>query len=312
LSGLIDALYGDPEAPLKDLPLNALRVFAAIRGEGGVRAAARLLGISHSAVSRHLSELEAWLGVTLVRGGAGRRGLTFTAQGEALGDSVVAGLRVIDNAVEAVREDRSPLSVVVTTTPSVAVRWLLPRLPRFTRAHPNVELSVVVEQRVEDLEASGVDLAIRMGQGPWPEAEATALMDETLFPVASPSYLATHTRVQRNEDLRRARLLHDRDPATAWDVWRRVHGPRTLEVRRGPRFASSDMVLRAAAQGHGVALGRARLVSDDLASGVLVRPIAGLSVELGTGYWLVRPRREPRTSSVEHVSAWLVREGLRA
>src|SRR5436305_14916767 len=101
---------------LKDLPLNALRVFAAIRGEGGVRAAARLLGISHSAVSRHLSELEAWLGVPLVVGGGGRRGLTFTPRGESLGDAVIAGLRAIDTAVEAVREDRSPGSVAVSTT----------------------------------------------------------------------------------------------------------------------------------------------------------------------------------------------------
>ncbi|MEP6861246.1 MAG: LysR substrate-binding domain-containing protein [Deltaproteobacteria bacterium] len=295
---------------MKDLPLNALRVFAVIRGERGVRAAARLLGVSHSAVSRHLAELEAWLGVPLVRAGGGRRGLTFTPRGEALGDAVVAGLRAIEAAVEEVREDRSPRSVLVSTTPSVAVRWLLPRLPRFTRAYPAVELSVVVEQRVEDLEANGVDLAIRMGRGPWREAEVTALMDETLFPVASPSFLAAHGRLRRNDDLLHARLLHDREPNTAWDVWRRVHGPRALEVRRGPRFASSDMVLRAAAQGQGVALARARLVADDLASGVLVRPLADLSIELGTAYWLIRPPREPRTPAVAQVIAWLLREGL--
>ena len=292
---------------MKDLPLNALRAFATIRACGGVRAAARQLGIAHSSVSRHLAELESWLGVELVHGG-GRRGLVFTPQGESLGNAVVAGLRDIDHAVEAIRETRSASSVTISTTPSFATRWLLPRLPAFERAHKAIELSVVVDQRIVDLETSGIDLAIRMGTGSWPDARSVPLMEDALYPVASPTYLATMGHPRRPKDLARLRLLHDRDPNASWETWRRVHGPAALDVRRGPRFSSSDLVLRAASQGQGVALARDRLARDEIASGALVRLFSDLAIDLGVAYWILLPRREARTSSVGSVVDWLVRE----
>jgi LysR family transcriptional regulator, glycine cleavage system transcriptional activator len=295
---------------MNDLPLNALRAFAAIRVHGGVRAAARELGIAHSAVSRHLAELESWLGVTLIEPGAGRRGGTFTVQGHALGDAAVTGLREIAGAVAAVREMKSARSVTISATASVAARWLLPRLPAFEAAYRGIEVSVVVEQKLDDLGASAIDIAIRIGRGPWPGVRCEPMMGDELYPVMSPSLHATTGRPRTPEALVGLRLLHDRDPSASWDTWRRVHGPHALDVRRGPRFASSDLVLRAAAQRLGVALARDRLARDDIASGALVRPIAGLAVELADAYWIVRPDRAPsRAASV--VVDWLRGEGAR-
>jgi LysR family transcriptional regulator, glycine cleavage system transcriptional activator len=291
---------------MKELPLNALRAFAAIHSNRGVRAAARELGIAHSSVSRHLAELEAWLGVELVAGSA-RGSTTFTPQGDMLGNAVVGGLRDIERAVDAVREARTPNAVTISTTSSIAVRWLLPRLVALEQAHRTLEISVVVEQRLEDLNAGTVDISIRMGRGGWPGVRARPLMDDVLFPVMSPAFHATSKRPRRPEDLIGLRLLHDRDPNASWDAWRSVHGPRVLDVRRGPRFASSDLVLRAAAQGLGVALARGRLARDDLAVGTLLRPIAGLEVRLDVAYWIALPDREPRRAAAA-VIAWLERE----
>jgi LysR family glycine cleavage system transcriptional activator len=295
---------------MKDLPLNALRAFAAIHARGGVRAAARELGIAHSSVSRHLAELEGWLGVRLVEEGRGRGGAAFTRQGEALGAAAAAGLRDIQRAVDAVREMKSSRSVTISTTVSLAARWLLPRLPRFEAAHGSIEVSVVVEQKLDDLDAAGIDLALRMGRGPWPGVRAEVLMDDALYPVMSAAHHATAGRPRRPEQLVGLRLLHDRDPAASWDAWRRAHGPRSLDVRRGPRFASSDLVLRAAALGQGVALARDRLARDDLAAGALVRPIPDLDVKLPGAYWIVLPDRDP-TGATAAVLAWLRREGRR-
>jgi len=288
---------------MKDLPLNALRAFAAVHASGGVRSAARELGIAHSSVSRHLAELEAWLGVELVTG-AGRAGSRFTSQGESLGATVSAALSEIAVAVEAVRERRSAGAVTISTTASFAARWLLPRLPALERADRTLEVSVVVEQRLDDLDAGAIDLAIRMGRGPWPGVHARALMEDALYPVMSPSYRAASGRPRRPSDLVGLRLLHDRDPNASWEAWRRAHGPRSLDVRRGPRFASSDLVLRAAAQGQGVALARDRLVRDDLASGALVRPMGDLEVNIGAAYWIVMPERDP-TRAAAAVADWL-------
>ncbi|MEJ7600066.1 MAG: LysR substrate-binding domain-containing protein [Kofleriaceae bacterium] len=296
---------------MNELPLNALRAFAVIHEHRGVRAAARVLGIAHSSVSRHLAELEAWLGVTLVESRTKRGGMVFTAQGEALGAAVTAGLERIARAVEAVRETRSSRSVTISTTPSVASRWLLPRLPALERAHRAIEVSIVIEQQLDDLQSSGIDLAIRMGSGPWSGVRARPLMTDALYPVMSPLFHATNGRPRTPQALVGLRLLHDRDPNTSWDAWRRAHGPARLDVRRGPRFASSDLVLRAAAQGQGVALARDRLVHDDLASGALIRPIPDAAVELATAYWIVLPERES-TASTMAVVEWLAADAATA
>lgn len=289
---------------MNDLPLNALRAFGLVYEHRGVRAAARELGLAHSSVSRHLAELSRWLGVPLLHAGGGRAGLVFTPQGEALGRAVQAGLREIGQAVAALREVRPAHAVALSTTPSFAIRWLLPRLPAFERAHPKVELSVLVDQRLEAFDGGRVDLAIRMGRGPWPEVHCEPLMDDALYPVMSPGYWQAHDRPSRPEQLGGLRLLHDRDPQASWEAWRRVHGPAGLVLQGGARYASSDLVLRAAQLGQGVALARHRLATQDVEAGALLRPFGALEVPLGPAYWIIRPSGRPRPAVVA-VLDWL-------
>lgn len=297
---------------MKDLPLNALRVFALACAKGGVRSAARELGIAHSSVSRHLAELEKWLGVPLSREkGAGRRGWTPTPQGEALGKAVLAGLLEVEAATQAVREARSPFAVTISAAPSFAARWLLPRLPALERAHPRIELSVLINQRTEDLGAGGIDLAVRMGAGPWPDLHCEALMDDALYPVMSPEVWDKAGRPSRPPALSSMRLLHDRDPHAGWERWRERFGPASLNLQRGPRFASSELLLRAAAQGQGVALARHRLAADDVATGLLARPFGEREVRVERAYWIVWPDRAPR-DAVATTIAWLKDQARRS
>ena len=297
---------------MRDLPLNALRAFSVVYETGGIRPAARALQVTHSAVSRHLRELEAWLGLPLLRKREGARSLAFTPQGESLGRAGLASLRALEGAVAALRESRRANAVVVTTTLSFAARWLLPRLPGFETEHGWIELSVVADQRLADPVEAGADLAIRMGRGPWPGLFCLPLMDESLFPVVSPDYWTAVGRPWRPEDLVGLRLLHDRDPQASWAAWRAAYPTPDLDVRPGPRFASSDLVLRAAAQGLGVALARGRLAADDLASGALIRPLGDLQVDLPQAYWLVLPEDATRRAAVSTLCDWLGREAVRA
>ena len=289
------------------LPLNALRAFALVSARGGVRAAARELGISHSAVSRHLRELEQWLGAPLFRKSPSRA-LQVTAQGQRLAEAAQRALHGIHDAVESIREQHPRYAVSISTTASFAARWLLPRLPALQRAYPQLETSVVIEQRLEEPGAFSADLAIRTGRGPWPGLTAQALMDEVVYPVMSPTVWQKAGRPARPDGLRGLTLLHDRDPNTSWLMWRQRYGPASLDVRHGARLASSDLVLRAAAQGLGVALARHRLVQEDLAAGLLMRPFAGLGVELGSAYWLVSPPNDAPRTAVRMLSAWLRRQ----
>ena len=295
---------------MKDLPLNALRAYAVVYAQGGVRAASRELGIAHSSVSRHLAELERWLGAAVIeKPGVGRRGLAFTPQGEALGKALLAGFRDIARAASAVREARSPFSVTLTAAPSFASRWLLPRLPMLEAAHTRIEVSIVVEQRITGFEGGDFDFAIRMGQGPWPGVNAEALMEERVYPVMSPAYWQQTGWPDKPADLSRLRLLHDRDPQTAWGSWRQAYGPSTLDVQSGPRFVSTDLLLRAAAQGQGVALARHQLARDDIASNHLIRPFGDLELELGVAYWIVRPGHGLPSPAAKTVMDWLLGQG---
>lgn len=292
---------------MRDLPLNALRAFATIHSTGGIRPAARKLGIAHSAVSRHLAELEGWLGTKLVREGPGRRRISLTPQGQALAEAALGALRELATVVASVREARSDSSVHIGTHPSFAVRWLLPRLHALEASHPRIEVSVIVDRRIGEIEGPDLDMAIAMGPRRPPDPRWQRLMGDELYPVMSPELWKRHRRPSKPKDLVGLRLLHDRDPDAAWGEWRSVHGPENLDVMKGPRFTSTDLVLRAAAAGQGVALARHQLAVDDVASGRLLRPLGELTVVLEDAYWIVLPRDKPPTPATRSVIEWLKR-----
>jgi LysR family glycine cleavage system transcriptional activator len=293
---------------MRDLPLNLLRAFAAVYETGGVRPAARRLGIAHSAVSRHLHELEAWLGAPLLEPRKGKRTLAFSADGEALGRAALACLSQLDSAVASVREARRANAVTIDTTPSFAVRWLLPRLGAFEAAHRWIELSVIVDQHPKAPAEVGADIGIRMGRGPWPGVKCSPLMDDALYPVLNAAYWRSEGKPKRVADLARLRLLHDRDPNASWAAWKKAYGPETLDVRSGARFTSSDLVLRAAEQGLGVALARDRLARDSIAAGTLIAPFDGLVVTLPQAHWIIQSEAQPVRAATQAVLDWLMAE----
>ncbi len=295
-------------ATMQDLPLNALRSFAAVYQTGGVRPAGRQLEVTHSSISRHLGELEKWLGIALFERHEGKRALALTPQGEALGRASLESFQMLAKAVKALRETPRRNAVMVSTTPSVAALWLLPRLPAFQEAYPWIELSVVAEQKLTDPAEQGADIAIRMGKGPWTGLDCEPLMSDDLYPVMSRVYWEKSGKPTEPEVLAYMRLLHDRDPNASWDLWLSVHGPLGIDSRAGPRFASSDLVLRAAAQGLGVALARDRLAADDIVAGTLVKPFGELHVSLPNAYWIVRPSGAPDRVAVPPVVVWLKSE----
>ncbi|MEH6633575.1 MAG: LysR substrate-binding domain-containing protein [Halopseudomonas aestusnigri] len=290
---------------MKNLPLNALRAFAAVYETGGVRSAARLLGITHSSISKHVHELEAWIGVSLIHREKGVRSLSFTVQGEDLGRISLDGLSLLANGVDAVRESRRGNSVTISTTPSFAARWLLPRLQDFNANYPWIELSVIVDQKLNFSSDQNADLAIRMGTGPWDDLKCQPLMDESLFPVMSTSFWLKVGRPTSLSALLNLPLLHDRDPQTTWHEWAKSRDVEGLDTNGGSRFASSDLVIRAAVQGLGVALARSRLVEDDLSTGLLIKPFEGEEMALSNAYWVVVPKDTKPKMAVDKVIEWL-------
>ncbi|MEM9477437.1 MAG: LysR substrate-binding domain-containing protein [Pseudomonadota bacterium] len=293
---------------MRDLPLTLLRALAAVYETGGVRPAGRLLGVQHSAVSRALRDLEAWLEVPLFESRDGQRALVFSAEGAILGKAVLDAMKDLEGSVLATREGSSANSVTISTTPSFAMRWLLPRLPSLIEAHPKIEVSIIVDQARKSPMATGADLNVRMGAQPSQDLDPIPLMDERVFPVMAPGLWKKRGRPSKTYELLNLPLLHDRDPSTSWGTWRKRVGPERLEVRKGPRLTSSDLILRAAEQGHGVALARGRLAEESVASGSLLRPFGDAELDLGTNYWIIGNPETRSRRVVQNVVEWLLSE----
>ncbi|MQM38794.1 Glycine cleavage system transcriptional activator [wastewater metagenome] len=266
--------------------------------------AAQELGISQAAVSRQIHRLEAEAGTALFR--RLHRAVALTDAGAELHRSVSGGFDDIATAVTRIRRERRPVGVAANN--AVAFYWLRPRITAFRHAHPDIELAVFASDTDLPLDGEEVDLAVRYGSGHWPDTEAVALFGETLFPVCSPDYLADAPPLDTPRDLLGHALLymrpHGRDWVT-WTEWLAAQGVDAAErLPSGLTFDSYPVLLQAALDGHGVAIGTAHLLDPLLDSGALVRPLAG-TYRTGRGYYLVQPAGGPRNADTRRVAHWL-------
>jgi LysR family transcriptional regulator, glycine cleavage system transcriptional activator len=303
-------------------PLADLRAFEAAARHLSFTRAASELGVTQGAVSQRIRRLEDQLDLRLFE--RLTRAMVLTAHGRTLAAAVGEGLARIDDGLSEIVRHRSPQDAAVLTvsvTAAFASKWLLPRLARFQERYPEIEIRIAAEDRLADFVSDGVDLGIRFGRGIYPGLSATLLMPDIVFPVCSPALLNDgDAPLTSAEDLLCCTLLHDvttehDGSGCDWRSWFEAAGLLT-ERLEGLRLSPGKLVLEAAINGLGVALGRATLVNDDLAEGSLVRPLQHSMATTFSYYFVQRPKAE----ACEHLSAfiewlreeaaaWLVQEG---
>lgn len=283
--------------------LRPLQVFeAAARHESFTRAA-ETLHITQGAVSRQVQELERWLGCCLfVRSGPN---LSLTATGRRLGTEVTRALDILATAVAQARPNTSPRHVTLSMLPSVAAKWLAPRLDRFIQTHPQIDLRVTASRYLVDFVAEEVDAAIRYGKGNWPGVAAHRLGEETVTPVCTRAYAEAH-ELHEPADLYRATLLHS-DIEENWEAWFRAAGFEGRPVPRGPRLGDDTATLQAAQDGQGVALGRSILIADDVNVGRLIS-LFPILLPASYSYWFVIPTTSSAPIDLDAVHRWLKTE----
>lgn len=270
---------------------------------GSTVAAARELGLTHGAVSRRVRTLEDQLGAALLTRGRGGR-LAPTEAGTRFAEAAKQAFALIAEAAQSAGRGTARRDTVrINTTASFASLWLIPRLKRFRTRYPAFETWVSESQTlVEPGAHSGIDIAIRSGNGRWPGVKAERLMDDALIAVAAPSL---KTRLRNPADLRRATLLHDDDPAISWPDFIAMLGLGNPDwAARGPRLASTLLLIQAAMDGDGVALVPARLAEAHLSSGNLFEPFP-TRLEHGLTHWLVRPQRPLSSPAIRAFTSWL-------
>lgn len=303
-------------------PLNALRAFEAAARHLSFKKAAVELHVTPGAVSHQVKLLEDYLGVPLFR--RLTRALELTSEAQAMLPKVRGGLDSLVEAVDRARARRARGSLTVVAPPNFAARWLIPRLSRFTDAHPELDLHVASspatidtgdeDQEVPEWEGgTGAPAAVvRFGDGRYPGSRVDEVFSAAYVPACSPRVLARGRQPLRTpEDLRHYPLVHDdtemeEGARPSWSDWLQAVGATEVDASRGPRFSNASLAFRAALEGMGVALVMKPLVRDEIDAGRLVIPF-DIAAPASFSYYLVTSEGgvDPAT---EHFRDWLLAE----
>lgn len=302
-------MYKPRELPALDL----LKAFeAAARHLSFTRAGSELF-LSQSAVSRQIQQLEAQLGLPLfIRR---TRALLLTEAGRRYYRDVSQALHQLREAGASLSATRGDRVVTVTTAMTFASLWLVPQLADFQRQHPDIAVHVAADNTVLDLERDRMDVAIRYSTRHLAGAGARRLFGERVLPVCSPKLVAKR-KLRTPADLKDFVLLHFEDPQhltpwLTWAVWFEVMQTPMPPAAGMRRLSHYDMLLRAAINGQGIALGRLPLISAMLEDGSLVAPLTDTLYSTSTrdrAYWLMAAPAARERPEVQKFLQWVMKK----
>jgi LysR family glycine cleavage system transcriptional activator len=271
-------------------PLTALRAFEATARLGSVTRAADELSVTHAAVSHQLRALEDWFGRPLFR--REHRRIEPNEAGAGLLPVVTDAFDRLAARASEIRAQGGRQILTITSAPSVAYRWIVPRLAAFSAAHPEIDVRLEHSTRLVDLTRESVDVAIRYGTGPWPGLTAYPLMPGHALPMASPALLERHGLNADDlplspETIAGLPLQHE-ETRDFWRRWFVDAGVVGADVSSGAVFHEAGVLIDVAMAAQGVVLGRVALARGLIDQGLLLtlhdRPVGA-----GASYWLCYP-----------------------
>lgn len=285
--------------------LSALAAFEAAARHSSFTRAAEELNLTQGAVSRQVAHLEEVLGVGLFE--RVKKRVSLTVAGAAYAAEVRDGLSRLAAATVSAMAFRGAAGVLnLAILPTFGTRWLIPRLPRFTEAHPGITINFATKLVPFDFTREPLDAAVHFGDPVWPGARLHRLMGEEIVPVASPALVARFG-LSEPADMLKAPLLQQSTRPRAWANWLEEQGLPPQRALMGPRFEQFAMVSQAAVAGLGLAIVPRFLVEEELRSGALVIPVER-SLIGREGYYLVYPEEKASLPTVAAFRDWLLAE----
>jgi LysR family glycine cleavage system transcriptional activator len=289
-------------------PFSALRALEAACRLKSYSVAGDELGVTHSAVSQSVRRLEQAYGQRLFwRQGAG---MSPSPAALALAQAYREAERILLRAGEDLKIREGEGALVLSTLPSIAKLWLGPKLGRLQDAMPGIMVEVRTGRELANLQADGVDVALRVGFGHWPGLRSELLFDEYVFPVCSPEFLARQGAGGGGDECiaRGPLILED---VNLWPAWFEAAGISAPVPLRGQVFDDSALCVEAAAAGLGIALVRRLHAQEALAAGRLVR-MSNIRVKDPYSCYLVWRDGSPRIGAIRRFSDWVLTECDRA
>lgn len=294
--------------------LSALRAFEAAARHLSLTRAAEELFVTPAAISHQIKALEDDLGLRLFDR-TGRR-LALTQEARAGLAELRRGFDLLGEGVRRIRDSRSSPMLRISSEPTFAGMWLVPRLSAFRRLHPELDVLIDASDRLVDFERDGIDVGIRWGGGRYPGLSAVRLFDEQVFPVCHARLLEGEKPLRTLDDIAFHTLIHLDWPKELgewadWRQWLGAAGANTSLADRGLHFTAHSDCLRAAVDGQGITLASDSLVIDDLRSGRLVRPFS-LALDTDIQMFLVYRTDRADEPAIAAFRDWIVPEAAAA
>jgi LysR family glycine cleavage system transcriptional activator len=267
--------------------------------------AAAELNVTQTAISHQIRRLEDQIGLKLFL--RRNRGLELTREAQDYLPAIRSAFDDLRRATERLRRADQEGVLTVTTTASLAAKWLVGHVAAFQDAHPAIEVRLTTSSHMVDFRREDVDVGVRYGRGNWPGLRADWLLAEHLFPVCSPALLNGPVPLREPGDLANHTLLHTTVSRDDWQLWLTAAGlPVSIARRRGLTFDQWFMAIQAATEGLGIALGRTHLVAADIAAGRLVVPFETVLPQ-DAGYYVVTPESRTESPKITLFRDWLLK-----
>lgn len=281
---------------MKSTILHGVNLVCIVARHQSLTSAAKELNLTVGAVSQQLQQIEDKLGFAVFERHA--RGIRLTEIGAKLVESTGHHLSAIEESVFQLTHVSERKQIRLKLTPSFAFKWLVPKLEKFHKQYPDVQIHTFAEGALVDSDKRNFDIAIDYGPLPYKHTSAELLMEESLIAVMSPDYYQSHLVDKGDASWANVSLLHDVMPWEGavkdheWRFWAEHHGL-TFNTNQGHFFNRTDMAMSAAEAGVGIALARSALLSNELEKGSLVAPFPPISAN--AGYFILTNTDSPYT-----------------
>jgi len=283
-------------------PLNSLKCFEAAGRLLSFTRAAKELNVTQAAISHQIKVIEEYLDVSLfIRY---PRKLVLSKQGKALLPDIIEAFDRVSMAIGAISKDPSSSMISVRLAPSFAARWLSPRLKYFWLQYPEIDLCLYHAHPPVDFEREEIDIAVTYGKGDWAGVVADPLLSLDFFPVCSPAFMQNDKPLTDIENLRYYSLLHDAS-YECWNEWLKLAQLTNIDANKGTIIDDTNVLIQAAIDGQGIALGSTTFVEEYLENGKLVKPFE-VVLRNEFAYYIVCPQKHLLNPAVKAFKEWLL------
>lgn len=287
-------------------PVNAIRAFEAACRHMQFQLAAEELGITPSALSYQIRQLEEFLGLKLFK--RLNRSVELTKEGRILSSGVIEAFEKLEETFSLLKSDEDDNTLVISTGPAFSAKWLAPRLYSYLEQNPNIDFRLSANLKLTDFDTDGVDAVIRFGAGNYPELYVEPLFQEISTPLISPT-LFEQTGSKADESLfTKVPLIHDESlkflDGGQWKTWLEAMDYKSVEPHKGAHFNHADHCIEAAVDGGGIVMGRLGFAFREINAGRLIAPFKQ-AISAKGGFYFCCPHEALEKEKVLNFLAWL-------